>query len=152
MYFICMNRMVPYFLVWLLFLTGCALKPVASAGGAERDSYKPVREDPARIAEAESEYEIVVIEPGFYNWLKTYAQPEGFYTQAYMENRNSFYVQTWNQRVLLPGQYDPELYVLPIEYDPKINYGYDLNYKLFQFFLYFQQKYNQQLGPVPSRM
>lgn len=152
MYLNFMDRIFPHLIVLLLFLTGCAVKPGAFGTLGERESYRPAREDAARIAEAESEYEVVVIEPGFYNWLKTYAQPEGFYTQEYMENRNVFYVQTWNQRVLLPGQYDPELYVLPIEYDPKINYGYDLNYKLFQFFLYFQQKYNQQLGPVPSRM
>ena len=137
-----------FLLVWMF---SCSSSSQLGEEAAGRRPYTPTPEDPAQIAEAESEYEIVVIEPGFYNWLQTYAQPRGFYTQKYLENRNIFYVQTWNNRVQLAGQYDSRLYVLPIEYDRKINYGYDLNYQLYHFFLYFQQKYDQDLG-VPSRI
>ncbi len=145
-----MGRKLLYFAFSILLITGCGSSSRLGEEGTAR-TYTPTPEDPVQIAEAESEYEIVVIEPGFYNWLQTYAQPKGFFTQKYLENRNIFYVQTWNNRVQLAGQYDSRLYVLPIEYDRKINYGYDLNYQLYHFFLYFQQKYDQDLG-VPSRI
>ncbi len=136
----------------LVFLTlGCGSASNSSQDRSARKAYTPTPEDPALIEEATSEYEIVVIEPGFYNWLQTYAQPKRFYTQKYLENRNTFYVQTWNLRVQLAGQYDSRLYVLPIDYDAKVNYGYDLNYQLYHFFLYFQEKYEQDLG-APSRI
>ena len=58
----------------------------------------------------------------------------------------------WNNRVLLPAQYDTNLYQWPIDYDPKIDYGYEVNYKLYNYFIYFQRKYNQRLGPFIPRL
>ena len=104
------------------------------------------------ISDDETEYEIIIIEPGFYTWLKSIARPEGYYSQSFLENRNAIMVVTWNQRVLLPQRWNPNLYEMQINYDPSIDYGYEVNYKLYNYFIYFQRKYNQRLGPFIPRI
>lgn len=109
-------------------------------------------QDTVRIANDSLEYEILIIEPGFNSWLVSTAKPEGFYSQDYMENRNRIYVMEWNQRVLQPQRYNSNLYELQIDYDPNINYGYEVNYKLYNYFIYFQLTYNQRLGTFVPRI
>ena len=69
-----------------------------------------------------------------------------------MENRNAIWVIEWNQRVLQPQRFDPNLYELTINYDSTIDYGYEVNYKLYNYFIYFQRKYNQRLGTFNPRI
>ncbi len=37
-----------------------------------------------------------------------------------------------------------------IDYNPQIDYGYEVNYLLYNYFLFFQREYDQQLGPFPA--
>lgn len=108
--------------------------------------------DTVEISDSESNYEIIIIEPGFNVWLLTIARPEGYYSQSFLENRNRVLVIEWNNRVLNSLQYDPQLYELQIDYDPMVDYGYEVNYKLYNYFIYFQRKYNQRLGPFAPRI
>ena len=80
------------------------------------------------------------------------AQPEGYYSQSFMEARNRIFVQEWNLRALEPARFDPLLYEVRIDYDPNINYGYELNYKLYNYFIYFQLTYNQRLSSFVPRI
>lgn len=106
--------------------------------------------DTVKIANDALEYEIIIIDPGFSGWLAGVAKPEGYYSQSYLENRNFIYVTEWNQRVQQPQRYNPNLYEMSIDYQPNIDYGYDVNYKLYNYFVYFQLTYKQQLaGFVP---
>lgn len=106
--------------------------------------------DTVRIANDSIEYEILIIEPGFNAWLAGTARPEGYYSQNFMENRNIQFVIAYNQRVLQPQVYDPNLYFMQIDYRQGIDYGYEVNYKLYNYFIYFQLKYKQQLtGMLP---
>ena len=109
-------------------------------------------QDTVRIANDSLEYEILIIEPGFNSWLASTAKPEGFYSQTYMETRNRQYVTEWNQRVLQPRRYDPSLYELQINYQYNLDYGYEVNYKLYNYFIYFQLTYNQRLGSFVPRI
>ncbi len=109
-------------------------------------------QDTVRIANDSLEYEILIIEPGFNSWLASTAKPEGFYSQAYMEVRNRQYVMEWNQRVLQPLRYNSNLYELQIDYQPHIDYGYEVNYKLYNYFIYFQLTYKQRLGTFTPRI
>jgi hypothetical protein len=107
-------------------------------------------QDTVRIANDNIEYEIIIIEPGFNSWLLTTAKPEGYYSQEFMETRNWQYVLEWNNRVLQPHRYSPNLYGMQIDYDRGVDYGYEVNYKLYNYFIYFQLTYNQRLaGYVP---
>ena len=109
-------------------------------------------QDTVRIANDSLEYEILIIEPGFNSWLVSTAKPEGFYSQEYMESRNRQYVIEWNQRVFQPQRYNSNLYELQIDYQPNIDYGYEVNYKLYNYFIYFQLTYNQRLGSFVPRI
>ncbi|WP_298485593.1 DUF6146 family protein [uncultured Maribacter sp.] len=118
----------------------------------EKTSFNKTEGDTITISSDITEYEIIIIEPGFNFWLQSTARPEGFYSQTYLENRNQIYVSEWNRRVLQPQRFNPNLYELEINYQPNINYGYDVNYKLYNYFIYFQRKYNQRLGPFMPRI
>lgn len=116
------------------------------------DLAQATEQDTVKIANEELEYEIIIIEPGFNGWLESRARPEGYYSQSFMENRNRIYVIEWNNRVLQPMRYNPRLYELQIDYDPTIDYGYEVNYKLYNYFIYFQLKYKQKLAGFTPRI
>jgi hypothetical protein len=120
--------------------------------GEEEKVFNQNTVDTVAIKNDSLEYEIIIMEVGFATWLQVMAQPKGYYSQSFMENRNKIYVMNWNQRVLDPFKYDPNLYELQINYDPNVDYGYDVNYKLYNYFIYFQRKYNQRLGPFVPRI
>jgi len=106
--------------------------------------------DTVTIASEKTEYEITIIEPGFNYWLQSVARPEGYYSQSFLETRNQILVTEWNQRVLQPQRFDPNLYELRIDYSPSIDYGYEVNYKLYNYFIFFQRRYKQRLsGFIP---
>ena len=109
-------------------------------------------QDTVRIANDELEYEIIIIEPGFEAWLARIAKKEGYYSQEYLEGRNQIYVAEWNRRVLQPSVYDSNLYEVQIDYNPLIDYGYEVNYKLYNYFIYFQLQYKQQLSGLVPRI
>ena len=58
----------------------------------------------------------------------------------------------WNNRVHQPQIYSPNLYEMTIDYNSTINYGYEVNYLIYNYMIYFQNKYKQKLyGSVPPR-
>ncbi|RLD29375.1 MAG: hypothetical protein DRI75_03545 [Bacteroidetes bacterium] len=109
-------------------------------------------QDTVRIANDEIEYEIIIIEPGFNFWFESRAKPEGYYSQTFLENRNRIYVTEWNNRVLNPSRYNPNLYEIQIDYESHIDYGYEVNYKLYNYFIYFQIHYKQRLAAFVPRI
>lgn len=119
---------------------------------AEKVAFNKTEGDTIRISGDKTEYEILIIEPGFNYWLQSVAKPEGYYSQFFMENRNKIYVTEWNNRVLQPMRYNPNLYEMQINYEARIDYGYEVNYKLYNYFIYFQRKYKQTLGPFVPRV
>lgn len=133
-------------LVTLGFLIGCSSNRSTVLGDQDENL---TQQDTVKIANEELEYEIIIIEPGFTYWLNSVARPEGYYSQSFLEGRNWIYVMEWNRRVLNPTQYG-DLYLMQIDYDPNIDYGYEVNYMLYNYFIYFQRKYKQRLaGFVP---
>ena len=108
--------------------------------------------DTVRIANDELEYEVIIIDPGFNTWLNSRALPRGYHSQSFLETKNQLYVTEWNSRVLQPLRYDPNLYEMSINYDPNIDYGYEVNYLIYNYMIYFQNTYKQKLfGLVPIR-
>ncbi len=136
----------------ILFIVMIAFSCNSSKKTVKTD--KPIAQvgDTITLSSEESEYDIIIIEPGFNTWLISTARQKGYYSQQYLENKNIFYVNAWNQRVLQPQQFNPNLYELQIDYNSRIDYGYDVNYKLYNYFIYFQNQYRQNLlgGRVPT--
>tara|TARA_R110002050_G_scaffold158194_1_gene287008 strand:- start:3195 stop:3665 length:471 start_codon:yes stop_codon:yes gene_type:complete len=150
------KSVLPNFIIILIFgitLIRCgSTKEPLSISNDEKIAFEQEVGDTITISSDKTEYEIIIIEPGFYSWLNSIAKPEGYYSQSFLENRNYLMVLEWNQRVLQPMQYNPNLYELQIDYDQNIDYGYKVNYQLYNYFIYFQRKYNQRLGPFIPRI
>ena len=144
----------------MLLFSGLALVALGCVGSKtdrevsqkEKEAFRSTQADTVEISDEESNYEIIIIEPGFNVWLQAVARPPGYYSKTFLENRNRLMVIEWNNRVINNLQFDPQLYQLQIDYDPLIDYGYEVNYKLYNYFIYFQRKYNQQLGPFAPRI
>ena len=104
------------------------------------------KEEPVVIANDSLEYEVIIFDIGFNAFLNTVAQPEGFYSQSYLEARNRTWVINWNNRARNPNQFNSSIYENIIDYQSTIDYGYEVNYKLFNYFLFAQKKYKMNLG------
>lgn len=103
-----------------------------------------ITNDTIRIANDSLEYEIIILEPGFSAWLAT-QRPRGYYGQTYLEQRNKIFVTNYNIRANNPSQFGTDLYPMQINYEFDIDYGYEVNYLLYNYFVYFQEKYRQRL-------
>lgn len=134
-----MKRLLLAGFIFMSILACSAQKaaPVAAIASASDN-------DTVRIANDELEYEITIIEPGFNTWLASVAKPRNYYSLTFLENKNYFYVSEWNRRVLQPQRYS-DLYEMRIDYEPQIHYGYEVNYLLYNYFVYFQNHYKQKL-------
>lgn len=137
------------FIVAVLLATSCNSSQSIAEASNEPDVPE---EDLFRLTSDELEYDIIIIEPGFNAWLASIARPEGYYSQPFMEARNRIFVQEWNSRVLQPLRYDSNMYQLQIDYLPNVDYGYEVNYKLYNYFIYFQLTYNQRLSSFVPRI
>lgn len=84
------------------------------------------------------EYKLIVLDPGFDSWLAT-RPPMSYYSNDYYRIKNKLYVTEWNYRYGLPLRFG-SIYDSRIEYDPAIDYGLELNYRLYYYFLYFEIK------------
>jgi hypothetical protein len=90
------------------------------------------------------EYELLILDPGFESWLITKPSKE-YYSNDYYAYRNRIYVSEWNYRYSINksnGEYDSY-----IDYEPGVEYDLDLNYRLYYYFRYFEEKYGTKLYP-----
>lgn len=135
------------FLVFVLTIS-CKSKPLSTTSKNETK----IAGDTVRIANDALEYEVIIIDGGFTNWLNSRALPRNYHSESFLETKNRFYVTEWNNRAMQPMKYDANLYELPINYDNSIKYGYEVNYLIYNYMIYFQNTYKQQLfGFVPAR-
>jgi hypothetical protein len=138
-------------IVVILIVISIALSCKTTTKAIKNDSNSLQKvSDTVRIANDEIQYEVIIIDPGFNSFLYGQAKPRGFYSELYLESRNQIYVIEWNNRVMQPQRFNPNLYEMRIDYDPNIHYGYEVNYLMYNYFIYFQLNYKQQLsGFVP---
>lgn len=138
-----------YILVILCTIVACS---TAKTNVSEPVNNGVALNDTVRIANDSLEYEVIIIDNGFSTWLASRAYPRNYHSQSFLESKNILYVNEWNNRVLQPQRYNPGLYEMNINYSPTINYGYEVNYLIYNYMIYFQNTYKQKLwGYVPSR-
>ncbi|MGV9002944.1 DUF6146 family protein [Flavobacterium sp.] len=135
-------------LILFVLLTSC--KSSKSGFKNINNQTAPAANDTIKIVNEALEYEVIIIDGGFNSWLAATAKPRGYYSENYLEDRNAIFVQEWNSRVNQPMTYNTNLYELRIDYDQLIHYGYEVNYLIYNYMIYFQIKNNQRLsGFVP---
>lgn len=129
------------FFVLFFFLQACTVSQ------DQKQFDKPKLEsDTIRIANDELEYEILIFDNGFSSWFNSFAKPRNYYSQSYLESRNRVWVLEWNRRTIQATQYNADMYALSIDYQQNIDYGYEVNYMLYYYLVYFQLTNNQRLG------
>jgi hypothetical protein len=95
------------------------------------------------ISKDSTEYKLIVLDIGFETWLAT--QPSmNYHSKEFYEVRNRQYVTEWNLRYDQPMKYGGN-YETRIDYSPDIDYGIELNYRLYYFFRYFEERNNLKL-------
>ena len=127
-------------LMLALFLSNCASTKSKSSTSSSQNQDK----DTIIIENDSLNYKLVILDYGFESWLKSKPQRDNFGIK-YLEQKNENYVFEYNSRVRNSRGYDENLYQFTIEYDPEVDYGYDVNYMLYHYFLFFEEKYNQNL-------
>ena len=133
----------------LLIIFACSATKTNIAGLKESEKLKS---DTIKIVNEELKYEIIIIDAGFSNWFNFNAKPRNFYSQDYFETRNKIWVNEWNIRAMQPSVYNSNLYEMRIDYEPNVNYGYEVNYMLFNYLNYFQIVNNIKLGVFSPRI
>ena len=135
----------------LLFIIGITISCNSTKNFSQKEEPK-LASDTITIANEEIEYEITIIDGGFASWFNTNARPRDFYSQTYLEARNRVWVLEWNIRANSPMNYNSNLYEMQIDYNSYTDYGYEVNYMLYNYLVYFQQKFNQKLGVFSARL
>jgi len=87
-----------------------------------------------------TEYELLVFDPSFETFLATQPYPEWYYSDDYYRNLNIQYVSEWNYRHDNPLVYG-NFYETKIDYNPNVDYGLELNYRLYQYFRFIEKEY-----------
>jgi len=80
------------------------------------------------------EYELIVLDPGFETWYMLQNSPARYRSQEYYENWNHQYVTAWNYLATQPRK--RSFFEPIIGYEPGVDYGFELNHKLFYYFQY----------------
>ncbi|WP_341349475.1 hypothetical protein [Flavobacterium columnare] len=66
-----------------------------------------IRGDTVKIVNEDTNYEVIIIDSGFSNWLLSRSFPRGYHSLSFLENKNSLWIREWNNRVLESFRYNP---------------------------------------------
>jgi hypothetical protein len=112
--------------------------------GLCQKSKREITIKPDTVSIDSMEYRLIILDPGFDTWLV--GKPAmNYYSNDYYRLKNNFYVSEWNFR--FRSSVDNVLYDSYIDYDPLIDYGIDINYRLYYFFRYFEETNHVKLLP-----
>lgn len=105
---------------------------------------KSTKSTSVQVAETEEKHELIVLDINFNSWLVLRPSID-MYSLSYLKTKNATFVAEYNNRVINRFNYSADLYPQRIEYSTTENYGKELEYTLYNYFIYFQEKYNQRL-------
>ncbi len=127
------------FVLASLFLFVACTPSIPTASNHKGDNVIDLKGD-------DEEYELIIIDPGYDSWAVSYAKPINFYSPSYYENWNNIYVQAWNEKVSQVARYRAADFPFEnyIDYNPAIDYGVELNYKLYTYFQYIESIYGRR--------
>ncbi|MDD4656668.1 MAG: DUF6146 family protein [Bacteroidales bacterium] len=129
-------------LVVTLFIFSCGIQREGNNGRAGRLALR----DTSQVQDS-LEYELIIFDPGFDYWLSSRSFQKNQYTNSYLQTINNLYVNEWNRRYSM-GDRRIESY---IDYSPFNEYDFELNYKLFMYFKFFEERYKVKLLPNTGR-
>ncbi len=90
------------------------------------------------IKQNADEYEVIVMDPGFDTWFATTWSPAKDHGEEYYAMWNQRYVNAWNYKATRP--LTAPLFENIIQYDPTVDYGIDVQRKLYYYFRWVDTK------------
>ena len=109
-------------------------------------SVKPTAKTSASLiknSQDSTEYDIVILDPQFDQWYLTNYNPAKDFSLDYYRSKNLIAVANWNN-YYRSGRYTREI-DSSIDYQPNIDYGIEVNRKLFWYFKYLEDNYRIRL-------
>lgn len=119
---------------------------IISCGSYPTKNNSEIKEQPVVIENEALEYQIIIIDQGFTSYLNNTARSRDYYSNSYLKNKNRVYVAAWNNRVRNPQKYNSNIYENIIDYQQNVEYGLEVNYKLYWYFKFAEQKYKMKLN------
>ena len=96
------------------------------------------------------EYDVETFDAAFESWYERYKSPALHRSQSYYESWNRQFVSAWNAKCASPSRswnFEPV-----VGYDPSEDYGFDMNHKLFHYFVYVERVLKKNImdgnGPI----
>jgi hypothetical protein len=97
----------------------------------------PIQDEENEMLVTDSvEYELLILDIGFESWFATRNMIATAHSNNYYKNWNHIYVLEWNQQYML-GNPCIDNY---IDYDQFEEYGLEINYKLYNYFQFVEEK------------
>ncbi|MDX9908203.1 MAG: DUF6146 family protein [Mariniphaga sp.] len=96
-----------------------------------------------------TEYELIVFDTRFETWYQLHNSPAKYRSQSYYENWNRQYVSAWNYNAMQPGR--RSFFETIVGYEPNVDYGFELNHKLFYYFQYVERVLKIEIMPNGPR-
>jgi len=123
----------------ILLVDACTLQKTAvkvgiNEGEAETDSI---------------EYELITFDSKFESWYTLHSNSAAFRSQAYYENWNRQYVTAWNFNATQPQK--SNFFEPIVGYEADVDYGIDINHKLFYYFQYVENVLKMEIMPNSPR-
>ncbi len=81
-----------------------------------------------------TQYELLTFDAKFDAWYEIQNTPANYRSQHYYELWNKQYVLEWNHKSMAGSH--SGFFETIVGYEPVIDYGFDLNHKLFHYFMY----------------
>jgi hypothetical protein len=112
--------------IFALILSACTVQKSAQKSGVPKINGKD-----------STEYELLVLDPGFESWYILKNSPSLSRSKIYYHNWNTLYVEEWNNRVM--SSRHSEIFGERIDYDFNVDYPFEIEHKLFYYFQYVEQ-------------
>jgi len=120
--------------ITILFFIGCNAQKDNSGNKSDAGITK-IENGQVIISNPELEYEVIIMDPGFERWFFANRKPKNYFDLNFLEMKNRRWVQVWNSRAMRGS----DLIEYTIDYNAQTNYGYEVNYMLYHYLLYFQE-------------
>ncbi len=91
------------------------------------------------------EYDLETFDSRFETWYTLHNTPSQYRSQSYYETWNKQYVSAWNANAMNPRK--SSFFEPIVGYEPNVDYGFELNHKLFYYFQYVENVLKIQIMP-----
>ncbi len=94
-------------------------------------------------------YELITFDSKFESWYVLQNSPAKYRLQSYYENWNRQYVSAWNYNATQRSK--SSFFETIIGYEPNVDYGFEVNHKLFYYFQYVENELKIEIMPGSSK-